>query len=971
MWRKLGVFLAIMMVFVLLLFLIPIVDSWGVHFADPRLESAVKVGLGKRDAHYIWVSRSELAKIHHLDISGRNIQSLEGIELLTKLVTLDASHNMIESVAPLAKLPNLKGLNLASNGFSSLDEINFESISHLPLVELDLSNNGYWPLGESLRMLSDVSSILQFSGLKRLTLDGLPLDDVQFLSKFSNLKELSLEGVPLEDISFVKELYQLEELNLRSTNVRDLSPVRHLSDLRYLNLHSCTHIENLQSLATLRKLETLIIANVDLSQDSEVLAELDSLHRLNVRNTGIEDLEFLRGVDFTSLEELDIRMNPFPAPTAFHDPFQVIREHWNRIPIKYPAVLQPFDVPTPKFSHDGGIHAVPFFLTLEAVEGKVVYYTIDGSDPNPDNVMSDETWQRLPRETRERTFIYTEPINLENLINLPNDISLINTGLPGLISGDFGYVEPTLPVVKIAVVKAAIWDGEYLSPVITNSYVFESERDFGRLPVVSITTARSNLFDHRYGIHIPGAVHEAVGGTTGNYSLRGSSSSRPAYFEFIESRRDTTFEYPVSIRIHGSWTRQHPQKSIRLLFNEDTNNTPIAYDFFEQRDNIFHSSLILRNGGSDVGEGMMRDVVSQELYRHMRFDMQDYIPVEGYVNGEFWGLFNLRERQDEFYFQNKYDVSPEKVTKLEDNALISFGNSYAAQQFISLANTADAMTLDTLDEYMDVTNFLTYNILQLYSANTDWPHNNIAFWRYEGDDKSVSRSPLDGRWRWILFDHDHSFGFVQGPEFDMISYMLTEDRTKYALNRSLLVNLLSHETLKNYFLQSLAMHLNSTFDRRRVIEVITRHADAIRHVIPLQYERWGWPTEEQWNTEVAIMIDYAEKRPEHIRSHIIEFFADVEGLSTLTFTGLDEREDILIESIPLSSKTPGVEIHDGYWSGDFFSGIPITITSEKGAIGKFEVISPSNCEWGIVTIVSPSTAELVLNPNTNVTVKVN
>jgi hypothetical protein len=86
---------------------------------------------------------------------------------------------------------------------------------------------------------------------------------------------------------------------------------------------------------------------------------------------------------------------------------------------------------------------------------------------------------------------------------------------------------------------------------------------------------------------------------------------------------------------------------------------------------------------------------------------------------------------------------------------------------------------------------------------------------------------------------------------------------------------------------------------------------------------------------------------------------------------LDEREDILIESIPLSSKTPGVEIHNGYWSGDFFSGIPITITSEKGVIDKFEVISPSNHEWGTVTIVSPSTAELVLNPNTNVTVKVN
>ena len=48
---------------------------------------------------------------------------------------------------------------------------------------------------------------------------------------------------------------------------------------------------------------------------------------------------------------------------------------------------------------------------------------------------------------------------------------------------------------------------------------------------------------------------------------------------------------------------------------------------------------------------------------------------------------------------------------------------------------------------IDIENFIIYQVAQIYFDNTDWPGNNIKFWR-----------PENGKWKWILYDTDFGFG---------------------------------------------------------------------------------------------------------------------------------------------------------------------------------------------------------------------
>lgn len=967
MWRKLGVFFVIMAIFISLLVLLPIVTSWGIKFEDPRLEAAIKSAVGKRDVSYIRLTWSDLSKIHHLNISGRNIQSLDGIDLLTKLVTLDASNNKIKSVAPLAKVTNLKGLDLSNNGISDLEDIEFDTILHLPLTNLNLSDNASWFLGKPIERLDDVSIIGHFAELKELSLNNLAIEDYRFIANFTELKVLEIEGAHVSNIDFISNLTKLEEVNLRSSTVTDISPLADLGNLRYLNLHSCTDITNLEVLGTLDDLDTLIIPNVDLSESISIFVTLDSLKRLNIRNTGVDTLDFLEGnPSISSLVEIDIRENPIPSPTLEHDPYNAVRSRWKVIPYAYPHTLPGFSISPPRFSHPGGMYGSPFYLSLESATDGTIYYTVDGSIPDPKNIMSDETWNSLPRETKERTYRYTQPIDLSSLVDRPNDIAMIPTGVPGLVDSYYSSIVPKNPVDKIAVVRAlSAIDGKLSDPV-TQSYVIEGNGSGNRLPTVSIAIPRAYLFDFRDGIYVAGENYRQGENGSGNYYLKGRTTSRFANFELVDGETEM-FNSPVTVRIHGNWSRRYPQKSLRILFNEDSGNDPIEYPFFKESDEISYNTLILRNAGSDWGEGMMRDVVSQEMVRHLSIDMQEYLPVQVYINGEFWGVHNLRERQDEFYFRNKYGLPIEDITMLEANGNVAFGNMHSSKQFFDLVNRADSLSLDELSSMIDIPNFISYNILQLYSSNTDWPHNNIQYWRYEGDIISPEWGPFDGRWRWILQDLDHSFGYIEGPQFDMISHMFSEEDAKFSLNRNLLISLLEHQSIFNTFIQEIAMHLNTTFRSDRVLKVLHDHIEKISYIMPAQYERWGYPSEEQWNEELALMLDYAEKRPTFMLQQVVEFFPEVTGIAQLTIAGLSGHEDIYIESIGINDSTPTIEIGIETWTGDFFAGIPLTISSRHTRLDEILLASDNQVD-GTYTIIyeSPNKIILTLTPESDI-----
>jgi hypothetical protein len=118
------------------------------------------------------------------------------------------------------------------------------------------------------------------------------------------------------------------------------------------------------------------------------------------------------------------------------------------------------------------------------------------------------------------------------------------------------------------------------------------------------------------------------------------------------SRGKAWFFAILGARIHGGYSRVFPQKSFRLYADHDYDeNKKFKYDLFpnqaydingEHIDSF--SRLILRGGGNDFFGVMFRDEVIQSLVSHLNIPTQAYRPSVVFLNGEYWGIYNIRER---------------------------------------------------------------------------------------------------------------------------------------------------------------------------------------------------------------------------------------------------------------------------------------------------------------------------------------
>ena len=817
--RKFGVFIGIMAIFVALLILLPIIDSWGVKFEDPRLEAAIKSALDKPNAPYIKVTRTDLAKIHYLNISNMSINSLEGIERLTKLVSLDASNNQLKSVEPLKRLSNLRELNISNNGIANLEAIGFFSLSQLPLRKLDISYNGIWSIDHRVGSLSEISMLVQFKELESLNISGNSILDISSLGNLKKLKELDASRNPLEDISPIQRLVNLQHLNLRETSVSDLTAIIELSDLRYLNLHSCKDIGTLAPIGNLKKLHTIIVANIPLGDATHILSKFNALERLNLRNTKQDSYDFLVPILQTgTLLELDISQNRILYQSVGKDEFSVIRSYWELIPSKYPVDLPYPEIEPPSISHPAGLVEPNQIITISSQSGDRILYTIDGSIPDPDNIiLLGKELENGKFSATSRTYEYTGPIDLDRSFSRVNEISIIPTSAPKMFPDDRTFITPTENIPKGVVLRAiSISDSGARSRVVTNSYFLDTVSYIPEDSLIfSLSTNPENLFDNFKGIFVPGSLYIQGDDGSGNYYQRGKEWERSAHLELFGDN-GLEISQEIGFRIHGGTSRYYPQKSLRLYSDFLEHNQTFRFPFFPEKEMDQYHSLLLRNGGNDWGYSLIRDVAAHQLIRNWELETQDAIQASAYINGEYWGLFFVRELFDEYYLARKYALALDDFTILERNAELVFGEELLSYQFrdmVEKISAGDLSSLEEIDQYMTVLDFLDYMIMEIYAVNTDWPRNNVKYWRYSGPEEKMEAGTVrDGRWRWFVYDMDRAFGFAEGKDFDMVSFALEGTGRSWALNRDLFNGLLSHYEIGSQFLQRSAMHLNSTFN---------------------------------------------------------------------------------------------------------------------------------------------------------------
>ena len=619
----------------------------------------------------------------------------------------------------------------------------------------------------------------------------------------------------------------------------------------------------------------------------------------------------------------------------------------NNASTAYGSLLAP-----PEFSVGAGFYPSNVQLSLLTDDPEAtIYYTLDGSEPSPDHVGG--TTYRYKNRYEENpgdpsgdfltnaveSYVYATPLTLTDRASAPNSLSVV--------SSTYDAVPAYFPVAvvnKANVVRAVVAKpGALSSEIVTNTYFVNPQgRARYTLPVVSVAVPENKLFDYDEGIYVAGVDFDnwraanpsqpPLGFIGANYLRRGDETEAQGNFEYYDSGSEPVLNQGMGIRIHGGASRAYPRKSLRLYARSEYGESEFDYPFFPEKPRDFYKRLLLRNSGSDWYFSLFRDAVAQRAVSHLRFDTQASQPCVVFLDGEYWGVHNLRERLDKYYLASTYGVNPDSVDILENRQEVQEGSNagyLAMLDFLNANSLTDSANYAYIKTLIDIDNFTDYQIAEIHSANDDWVNNNVQYWRkqtaqYEPD----APYGQDGRWRWLMYDLDEGYRMYRNQVSTNTLDRATTTENNFGRLTLPLRRLLENTTYRNNFISRFADLLNTTFKPARLEQLIDAYAAEIDPEIDEHIQRWRFPaTRAVWESNVDETVTFAQQRPGYVREHIRGKFG-LPAQHNLTLGVSDTLGGFVrVNTIDIEAATPGVGQAPYPWTGIYFQDVPVTLTA--------------------------------------------
>ncbi|MBE7058855.1 MAG: hypothetical protein E7387_07125 [Ruminococcaceae bacterium] len=580
-------------------------------------------------------------------------------------------------------------------------------------------------------------------------------------------------------------------------------------------------------------------------------------------------------------------------------------------------------VPTVDFSKDGGIYTKAFELKLTADPGYTIYYTTDGSDPLVNGKK------------------YLAPITIQNSMGPAGNLTKN-------IARKFSYNAPSSQLVG-TVIKAYAVNGNKSTDVVTNSYVVNSNfTSEYKLPTVSISLKPSD-FATNSGIYVSVMSNPF-----------GTKERKTAFFElFDRSGKKVAGQY-AELSMHGNGSLGNQQKSMRIYFKKDANpavsDNPgkLKYDVFEGRvfdcNNVnidSYKRLILRNSGNDCTSSMLRDALMQRICKDTKVDYMETQPAAIFINGEFWGLYNIRERYDTKYFESHYGISEENFVMLEAPSPLVTGNENSPYEvndgaegdekpFNNLVSYAKTHNLSNESYYnyvanqLDIDSLIDFYICNIYFCNVDWPSNNVKVWRNKNPQDPGG---LDTKWRFVLLDMDHGCSYVNDYKFNMMNRC-----NGGTVLSDLMKALIANNNFKQKFINRFNYLMDNVFVSSKMLPVLDKMSNEIEPIISLHSQRWNNSgiSYQKWNTEISKIREFLTNRTTYAKKHFNEYFNLVPR--TLEITVSDGISSVTANSKTISNNTISysagekITLKASIKSGYSFAGIIVTTQSGQQTI---------------------------------------
>ncbi len=516
----------------------------------------------------------------------------------------------------------------------------------------------------------------------------------------------------------------------------------------------------------------------------------------------------------------------------------------------------------PVFSLNSGIYNTPVSVTISNPNGpnSQVYYTLDSSDPTIESTL---------------------------------------------------YTGETISAFQSTVLRARAFESNRIpSPTKVATYFFNVNHV---TPILSVTTDENNLY-----------------GPNGNFDNPLNDWLKSAHMEYFDSipTHPLLFSQSCGMIQDGGWggSRTQPQRSFRLKLTDGVlGEDPIEYEIIPSLpDRGVYSDFYLRNGSNQFLTFPYKDAAQVKM---MAGETNNYYsgwrPISVYINGEYFGLYELREKFNTEKFKIEDNATESTVEILSVSAFYNsefravrgdVQNYWDAYDAYWEIDTQDENYWELTDQYFDLKYYTDYIIAETWMGNVDWPQNNIKIYRSDA---------TNYRWRFCLIDMELSLlpNSWTDCSTDHIDYMLGHGTGNPYLaiwNRGL-----ENEAYKNYFINRYADVMNTAYSPSRLLAIDNEFFNQTVIEMANEYQRWGDPWNvpqslNDFNNNHLIFQSELTCRSEQVRNHVVDNF-DLNGQVDVTINVSPAGAGRIL----LNTITP----EDLPWTGIYFDGVPVTMTA--------------------------------------------
>ena len=527
---------------------------------------------------------------------------------------------------------------------------------------------------------------------------------------------------------------------------------------------------------------------------------------------------------------------------------------------------------TPQFSKSGGLYDSPLSVEISSYMGGTIRYTLDGSEPEEDDME------------------FSIPINISST----------------------------------TIIRARIFKPNQIpGPIVTHSYFLNEHFQSGSLPVVSIASNPENFWDPVIGIYAQTFKPEW---------------EVPVNIELFENDGSDRagFNERAGIKINGLHSWQLPQKMLGIYFRKRYGSGNLDYPLIYDKERKSYKTFALRASGSDWSYTLFRDGMTQNsVALNMKIDRIGFRPCVVYINGQYMGIHNIREKVDEDFIAKNHNLENGTFDMVENEDYAEAGSLNEYNRLIALysKDLSIQTNFDALAEVMDIENFTELLCTEIACRNSSINHNVMAWKPKEG-----------GKWKWIINDLDRGYF---SPTTDLISYYTGQ--TVWPFSR-----LMMNQGYKAYFGKKLADHLYTTFNPIRIKKLVDKHQQLIEDEMSEHIERWlgttssygnAMPSLDYWYDEVCKLKTFADARPSVLLNNLKSY-----GFSSSAQLNLKvspaEAGSILFNEL---------KIPESEWAGLYPMDIPIDLVAQEKPGYKFKgwtnsvksakTIIPKNSLW--------------------------